>query len=203
MEAQLAFEGFPKMPRLFRDVVLTEKIDGTNAQIYIGEDGTFLVGSRTRWITPENDNMGFAKWATANEAELVAGLGHGRHFGEWWGQGIQRNYGLKEKRFSLFNALRWHRVGAGPQSHVKPNGETVQSSPAPECCHVVPVLGLGVFDTFGINMALKGLTEFGSSAAPGFMNPEGIIAFHIQGGVGFKVTLENDGIPKSLVKEVK
>ena len=31
----------------------------------------------------------------------------GRHFGEWWGSGIQRGYGLDEKTFSLFNAYRW------------------------------------------------------------------------------------------------
>ena len=100
------FVAFPKIPRLSRRCVITEKIDGTNACIFIGEDGEFLVGSRTRWITPENDNHGFARWAYEHKDELL-GLGPGRHFGEWWGQGIQRGYGLKEKRFSLFNTSRW------------------------------------------------------------------------------------------------
>ena len=57
------FKGFGKVSRWSRDLIVTEKIDGTNAQIYIGEDGEFLTGSRTRWITPEDDNMGFSRWA--------------------------------------------------------------------------------------------------------------------------------------------
>jgi hypothetical protein len=100
------FQEFPKMPRRSRDVVITEKIDGTNACVFIGEDGEFLAGSRTRWITPEDDNFGFSRWAHENKDDLLT-LGPGRHFGEWWGSGIQRKYGLTEKRFSLFNTSRW------------------------------------------------------------------------------------------------
>jgi hypothetical protein len=78
------FMGFPKMGRLSRECWVTEKIDGTNAQIYITDDGQMLIGSRTRWITPESDNFGFARWATEHKDELLQ-LGPGRHFGEWWG----------------------------------------------------------------------------------------------------------------------
>ncbi len=102
----MTFEGFPKMPRLMREVVVTEKIDGTNACVAISEDGSFQVGSRRRWITPEKDNHGFAAWAHAHRDELMQ-LGPGRHFGEWWGRQIQRGYGLDERRFSLFNVARW------------------------------------------------------------------------------------------------
>ena len=49
------FEAFQKIARLKRNCVITEKIDGTNAQIFIGEDGEFLTGSRNRWITPDDD----------------------------------------------------------------------------------------------------------------------------------------------------
>ena len=59
------FLEFPKMARYSREVIVTEKIDGTNAQILITEDGLFFTGSRTRWITPENDNFGFSRWLTA------------------------------------------------------------------------------------------------------------------------------------------
>lgn len=172
------FVEFPKMARLSRDCIITEKIDGTNACIYIGEDGEFLVGSRTRWITPDNDNYGFAKWAYENKDELMK-LGIGRHFGEWWGQGIQRNYGLKEKRFSLFNVSRW-------------NEET-----KPACCHVVPVLYRGIFYSTAVEFTLARLRVEGSIAAPKFMKPEGIVVYHIAGNVGFKKTLENDDVPKS------
>ena len=116
------FVGFSKIARLSREMVITEKIDGTNGCIFIGEDGEFLVGSRSRWITPENDNHGFARWVYDHKNELMS-LGPGRHFGEWWGSGIQRGYGLTkgEKRFSLFNVKRWKEE-------------------RPSCCYVVPVL---------------------------------------------------------------
>ena len=40
----MEFQEFPKMARLTREVIVTEKIDGTNAQVFIAEDGT--VGSQ-------------------------------------------------------------------------------------------------------------------------------------------------------------
>jgi|SRR6478735_3581780 len=172
------FEAFKKIPRLSREIVITEKIDGTNASIYIGEDGEFLVGSRTRWITPENDNYGFANWAYANEEELRK-LGTGHHFGEWWGQGIQRNYSRVGKIFSLFNTTRWK-----------------DAADLPPCCSVVPELYRGDFDTNAIRGVLKELERDGSKAAPGFMKPEGIIIFHTAGNLMFKKTLEKDHEPK-------
>src|SRR3990167_7674265 len=108
METEIKFEEFPKLPRLSREIIITEKIDGTNAQLLITESGEMLIGSRTRWITAQDDNRGFARWVEGNKQELLK-LGAGRHFGEWWGSGIQRGYGLQkgEKRFSLFNVARW------------------------------------------------------------------------------------------------
>ena len=75
------FTAFPKMPRLSRDIIITEKLDGTNAQVFVGEDGTVLAGSRTRWITPQDDNYGFARWVEDHRDELLT-LGPGHHFGE-------------------------------------------------------------------------------------------------------------------------
>ena len=142
----------------------------------------FLVGSRTRWIFPENDNHGFARWAYEHVDELIQ-LGPGRHFGEWWGQGIQRGYGLKEKRFSLFNAARW-------------NDDAVR----PNCCHVVPTLFQGLFTTEAVERAMEQLRQMGSAAAPGFMAPEGVIVYHVAANVGFKKTLEDDEVPKGMMK---
>lgn len=101
------FGSFAKIPRLSRTAIATEKIDGTNAQIWISDDGSEIAaGSRNRWITPEDDNYGFARWVQEHRDQLIT-LGPGRHYGEWWGSGIQRRYGLAEKRFSLFNVQRW------------------------------------------------------------------------------------------------
>lgn len=173
------FEDFGKMGRFSRDIVITEKIDGTNAQIAIGEDGSFQTGSRNRWITPGDDNYGFAKWANEHREELMQ-LGPGRHFGEWWGQGIGRKYDVAEKRFSLFNVGRW-------------NSENI-----PACCHVVPIVRVGLCDSYTIESALESLRTGGSVAAPGFMRPEGIIIYHTAAKVSFKKTLDDDGAPKSL-----
>lgn len=173
MEAQLEFEPFQKIARLSRNCVITEKIDGTNACVYIGEDGTFLTGSRTRWITPDEDNYGFARWAYERKDELMK-LGPGRHFGEWWGAGIQRRYGMDEKRFSLFNTHRW-------------TPETL-----PSCCLVVPVLYEGIFTSTAADIALDSLRKNGSVAAPGFMQPEGIIIYQTAGRIYFKKTLDKD-----------
>jgi hypothetical protein len=173
------FKEYPKIARLNREVVVTEKLDGTNGVIFVSDDSaSLLVGSRTRWITPESDNYGFARWVAEHEEELRVGLGSGFHYGEWWGSGIQRRYGLTEKRFSLFNVHRW-------------SNDAVR----PKCCHVVPTLARGLMvDAAAI--ALDALRVNGSVAAPGFMKPEGIVVFHTAASVLFKVTLEKDAEPK-------
>jgi len=172
----MEFISFPKVARLSREIVVTEKIDGTNACIAIDEDGNMKFGSRTRWITPQDDNYGFAAWAEKNRDELLT-LGPGRHFGEWWGAGIQRSYGLSEKRFSLFNIERW--------------GDS-----RPACCHVVPILYKGPFGEGAIMDALKALELDGSAAVPGFMRPEGVMIWHSAGRIMFKKTIDKDSEPK-------
>jgi hypothetical protein len=196
------FEEFPKIGRLKRDMVITEKIDGTNAQVHITPPTVFvddskviarnadvtsptygfvmLAGSRNRYITPTDDNFGFAKWVQAHAEELWA-LGEGRHFGEWWGSGVQRGYGLTngEKRFSLFNVGRWSDLG-----------------PPPACCSLVPVLKRWTFDTVVIDDVLARLAREGSVAAPGFMKPEGIVVFQAATRTLFKRTIDKDDEPK-------
>lgn len=191
----MEFQPFPKMGRLYRDVVITEKLDGTNGQIVIfpysdeeaakngalvSEDKQWImrIGSRTRYLTHEQDNYGFFAWCSANAQELFK-LGEGRHFGEWWGKGIQRGYGMEERKFSLFNAPRWG-----------------DASDRPRCCHTVPILFRGDFNEESIKQALALLREAGSIAAPGFMDPEGIITYHSAAGIGFKTTLKDDHKPK-------
>jgi hypothetical protein len=204
------FIEFPKMARLTRECIITEKIDGTNAQIAIGplsgnpdfdrravafRDGLgMFAGKRGSWCTPEKDNFGFAAWVKAHADELWA-LGEGRHYGEWWGSGIQRGYGLVngEKRFSLFNVSRW----VDPKFWSGPIGDKQEF--APICCHVVPLLERGLFTPKSDERCLELLRHHGSYAAPGFMKPEGIVVFHVAAGVGFKKTLEKDDVPKSQV----
>jgi len=202
MNTNVDFQEFPKIARLSRDIIITEKIDGTNAQILITEDGDLIVGSRTKWITPQDDNAGFARWVEGNKSELLK-LGVGRHFGEWWGGGIQRGYGLPkgEKRLSLFNVSRWALYGTVPKRILTadPRIEKYQDM-LPEGISLVPELYRGEFDTRKISDVLEELKTNGSSAVKGFMKPEGIVVFHIAGNVGFKKTIIKDEVPKSIVK---
>ena len=173
------FKPWPKIGRLNRDIVITEKIDGTNAAIGILEDGTVYAQSRTRIITPGKmtDNFGFAGWVH-DQADLLRDLlGVGLHFGEWWGPGIQRGYGLDHKVFSLFNTARYPR-DFGPD------------------LRVVPILYQGPFLQDAIEAQIDRLALDGSVAAPGFMNPEGIVVYHIATKTMFKVTIEGDESPK-------
>lgn len=188
------FKPFTKIARFSRPAVITEKIDGTNASVHITEDGQFLTASRTRWITPQDDNYFFAKWAQEHRDELLT-LGVGSHFGEWWGQGIQRNYGLKEKRFSLFNVSRWCLHGSEPKQIPTQDPRVLKSQGVlPLCVGLVPVLWEGRFDDLvpEMNASLTRLEVSGSKAAPGFMKPEGVVIFHVQGNTLFKKTLEKD-----------
>lgn len=138
------------------------------------------MGSRTRWIFPEQDNFGFAAWAYANADELLK-LGPGSHYGEWWGPGIQRRYGIAAKRFSLFNRGRWDETNL----------------PTP-LVHVVPIVQEGIMSESLVESALTSLREKGSLASPGFMLPEGIVIYHTASGHLYKVLLEGDELPKGV-----
>lgn len=183
----IKFEPFRKITRLSREVIITEKIDGSNAQVYIFEQNgemRIMAGSRNRWLGPgKADNFGFYNWVTQNTEELLK-LGPGRHYGEWWGLGIQRGYNLSERRFSLFNTATW-------------SDPTVR----PACCSVVPVLYRGNFDTTEIEKTIDHLRAVGSIAANGFPSPEGIVIYHTASGQLFKKTLENDEKPKGLTND--
>lgn len=205
------------MPRLSRECIITEKIDGTNASVFIREitepeelkaktmdsmacvrmDNLIIyAGSRNQWIKPDKDNYGFASWVCENDEELVK-LGPGHHFGEWWGQGIQRKYGMTEKRWSLFNVARWCLHGTEPQAIPTADPRIIKMQDVlPPCCHLVPVLYRGEFCSIEVDLALLDLRIGGSQAAPGFPNPEGVVVYHLAGNIGFKKTIEKDEEPK-------
>lgn len=173
--SDLIFEKFPSVKRLKRTCVITEKLDGTNAQINFDVDGNILCGSRKRQITPVDDNYGFATWAYTHQNKLFSILGEGRHYGEWWGQGIQRRYGMDKKVFSLFNSGRWGKADLIDVDQLS----------------VVPVLYAGEFTTGAVDETMAVLRSK-SVAAPEYTNPEGIVVFHSQIKQMFKVTFEHD-----------
>lgn len=181
--SQVEFQAWPKTPRLNRDCIVTEKIDGTNAAVGILEDGFVYAQSRKRIISLDSDNAGFARWVHENSEALFTALGPGLHFGEWWGQGIQRRYGQDHKRFSLFNVLRYAEADLSALPNVD----------------LVPVLYDGPFTTEIVNGIVQELREGGSVVAPG-QPAEGVIVFHKAAGTVFKVLCENDALPKGVAE---
>lgn len=207
------FEGWPKTARLNKEAFYTEKIDGTNAAILVEkvtpeewdwastgtanitervefEDGLYFISaqSRKRIIMPGDDNFGFAAYVKANSAGLIQALGEGRHFGEWWGHGIQRGYGLGrgERWFSLFNTRRW-------ADHQADLWKVPQLA-------LVPILYTGLFSTVTAQELVAGLRATGSVAAPGFDKPEGVCVFHTASNTVYKTFLENDDVPKGVAE---
>lgn len=156
---------------------LEDEADKPRGQVLVDNgDGIYAVAAQSRnrdlMMEPvhfseaednwrKRDNAGFAAWVWENAYGLVRDLGEGLHFGEWWGQGINRAYGLDHKRFSLFNTERWK----GAVLEVPQLG-------------VVPILYEGQFDEAQIEIAERQLLEEGSRAAPGFTRPEGLMMFH-------------------------
>jgi hypothetical protein len=216
----ITFEAWPKTPRLSADrTSITEKIDGTNAAVIIqnlgpaglegfipdpeatppviGRDNNaYIVGaqSRKRLITPESDNYGFASWVWENREDIVDLLGSGRHFGEWWGRGIQRGYGMDRKVFSLFNYFRFSKI-AQERHDWRNRARGINMA-------TVPMISVGKFSDTNIKDALDLLRENGSFASAEwgvlFDRPEGIIIRHADLGGNLKAFIENDDIPKGL-----
>lgn len=172
------YPAFPKIPRLYKPISITEKIDGTNGLVKInhpdryGTGPVIEVGSRNRWLSYTDDNFGFYKFVMERAGEFIDLLGPGFHYGEFWGKGIQRGYGLDYRKFSLFNVHRWAQ------------------KPLPKEVDIVPVLYTGDFSEAMILDVQRDLQTHGSYAATGFMQPEGVMIYHEAGNQYFKVPFD-------------
>jgi hypothetical protein len=173
----IEFKRWPKIPRIENETyTVTEKIDGTNACVVIDAEGNVGAQARNGLIHPntkkdkQRDNLGFAAWTEANADDLRR-LGEGHHYGEWWGIGINRAYGLDHRRFSLFS---WW----------------TPDELMPKCCYRVPVLAQKVSLAEVCELVVPGLKEHGSVAAEGFMRPEGLVLRSTAHGGLFKVIID-------------
>lgn len=112
------------------------KLHGTNAGIRIVSQRLFPQ-SRSRVLTPKEDNYGFAAWVLQHR-DYFAELPNGTLYGEWFGQGIQSKVAasrVKGKHFAPFQ-FRF------------PNGTCVNEPQIlmpllemPLTCHPLPWLG--------------------------------------------------------------
>jgi len=155
----IEFKAWEKIPRENPfTVTITEKMDGTNACIVIQDGAIVAVQSRKRFITPEDDNFGFAKWVEDNNDDLLS-LEEGYHYGEWAGLGIQKNpHNLEGKKFFLFNTFRWN----------------IDNPNRPKCCNVVPILYQGMLEPETIPELLEGL----KNEADVGETPEGVVVYY-------------------------
>lgn len=202
----MEFKAWPSIPRMSKErVVVTEKLDGSNSAVrirpydptedsdmavahvdYASAEYTVWAQSRKRLLLPgkSTDNFGFAGWVHDNAEALVRTLGSGDHFGEWWGQGIQRGYGLSEKRFSLFNAPRWFETLHPTEARSEVDN-----------LYTVPLLFAGQFYDLNVNEIRQDLIDNGSKVVPGFKS-EGMVVYLREVNASYKVLLENDDIHK-------
>lgn len=208
------FKSWLKTPRLDSPFLITEKIDGTNCGIFIElldpsddiegwmtigcdlENNTYykiIAQSRNRLINLKDDNYGFAQWVFAKANELCSILGPGRHYGEWWGGGIQRGYGLAkdDKRFSLFNVNRYNPTDSY-ETLVSYQDAVFPLWPTLPQMSVVPVLEWWNDDcdlstmAYMVDNTLGTLEDTGSHAVHGFEKPEGVVLYHKRADQIFK-----------------
>lgn len=188
------FVPFAKISHLKSPCIITEKIDGTNACLEVTET-SMTACSRTRrlvttyadaptvWYEHDAkgrpvDNYGFGAWAAEN-SHLLARLAPGRHFGEWYGRGIQRGYGLPVKKLAFFNTSM-----TDPKATLPELAEVVRCT---------PVLYEGEFSELAIENAMATLMVHGSYAAPGCMHPEGVVVHFLHNRTSFKVVFDGKG----------
>lgn len=95
-------------------VIVTEKVDGTNARILFDESGDFILGSREELLYAKADRVWSEKQPILHEllneklAPAIAGLpGKGITvlFGEVYGEKINSGY-TKSRGFLIFDAMR-------------------------------------------------------------------------------------------------
>lgn len=203
----IEFKAWPKTPRLFRDIVITEKVDGSNSAIIFeelaenevrhpeavavisrdGVDYQVAAQSRNRLIFPgkQTDNYGFAAFVQQHAEKLFDLLGTGRHFGEWYGEGVGKRYGDKVRGyrgFALFNV----------DKHAEVWGDLSDEAGRRVVVEPMPVLYEGKFSESAIRGVAEELKREGSVVVPFHPNPEGIVVFHTQSRQVYKYTFDNN-----------
>lgn len=194
------FKSWGSTTRENKNKTITEKLDGTNACVVV-YNGEVRAQSRKRFITPDDDNYGFAKWVYDNAGALMDTLGYGYHYGEWFGEGIQKNpLGIEGKRFALFH----------PTKYTEANGYNLAMVDGLE---TVPLLHHGQCDVWTIPNIMQDLELYGSkvvgaktSQEPGFFDmnvtytkaaePEGIIIWNNETRTRTKMLLKDDAFHK-------
>lgn len=194
------FKGWGSTTRENKNKTITEKIDGTNACIVI-YNGVVAAQSRNRIITPDDDNFGFARWVYDNAGALMDTLGFGYHYGEWFGEGIQKNpLGIEGKRFALFHPTKYNEKNGYELSKVD-GLETVPLLHSGQCdVWTIPDIMADLQDN-GSKVVGAALRTYESPIIEGFTyevaaEAEGIIIWNNETKTRTKMLLENDAFHK-------
>lgn len=127
VEDGFRFKGWPSIGSLFnvrKDLKAVDllqrvkyrgkiKLDGTNAGIQVNVSPVskgFCAQSRSKIITPEDDNIGFARWVHENADAILPKSNYNcqdmlTFYGEWCGEGIQKRTAISKigkKIFAIF-----------------------------------------------------------------------------------------------------
>lgn len=84
------------------------KIDGTNGQVWLSEEGQIMAGSRNRTLSSESDNAGFYAWASTNQKlkDYFKKYPHHTLYGEWLVPHSIKTYRDDAwRRFYIFDVL--------------------------------------------------------------------------------------------------
>ena len=187
------YNSFPSIERLENIYcIISEKIDGTNSLIEINETNVRF-GSRNRYISFSDDNAGFANFFKDYEArfedaakDITTDESYPlRIYGEWFGCGIQRGYGLKDKFFMPFNSFYSEKlIEYQVPNVIAPN-----------------IMYTGKFSMEVVDTCMQQLKLNGSGVVKDYKQPEGIVIFFPKYNFRLKETFDGakwkDALPKS------
>lgn len=218
----LDFKAWPKIARWKRDIILTEKIDGTNASIWIDrftreeleemdsqapnrQQELSVLAESGKAVELESGDGDVIHYVRAGSRTGFIWPGKDNHgFAAWvWDHAAELTrlgpgshygewYGSKIQRTYGMNQKRFALFNVSRWSGVLGDQEP------PSCCDVVPVLYKGpmtlVHGEDAVDFWLRKLAYAGSEVegGHGFKQPEGIIIFHTAGQTLSKVTIDGD-----------
>lgn len=143
------------------------KLHGTNSGILVRPDGTVLAQSRSRIITPAEDNMGFATWVEANKS-VFSEINRDVPviiYGEWCGRGIQKGVAISAIDKAIFTvfAIQFGTSESDDSSvYVDPDiiGDILADVYLPDNVYILPWEGNAVTVDFFDDNSLRLAVDF-------------------------------------------
>lgn len=137
-------------------ITITEKIDGANASIAVGEDGKLIAFSRRNELTPESNLQGFYEYVQSLDPTMISCVLGSRYifFGEWLVKHTIKYPQEKMKQFYVFDV--W-------DTEIEQYIPWEQTKQMAEFCglKMVPVFYDGPFTSWEHVYSFVGKTEMG------------------------------------------